>query len=125
LPHDVGSIRVSLYRRRNYRSVEFFGFLEAAGKGLLEVVTERIAHLLWRLLGQAQLNGSCFPSPHHELVMGSNLCPYCFRTYRILHAMNEVVVDAILYVGAFVGFTENPFVVRFVFGKQQGTPASQ
>jgi glutaredoxin len=63
-----------------------------------------------------------FPRPHHQLVMGRNLCPYCIRTYRILHAYDDVVVDAVLYVGAFVGFTENPFVVRFVFGKQQRHP---
>jgi hypothetical protein len=41
LPHDIGAIGVGLHRRRNHRGVEFIGFLEAAGKGLLEVIAER------------------------------------------------------------------------------------
>ena len=51
--------------------------------------------------------------------MGRGLGPFLLRVHRVLLAVDDVVVDAVLDVGTAVGNAEDALRVGFVLGEQQ------
>ena len=68
------------------------------------------------------------PQPNHlatrpgctvSAIVGRHLGPVLLRIHRVLLAVDDVVVDAVLDVGTAVGHAEDPLRVGFVLGEQQ------
>ena len=72
------------------------------------------------MLVQPEPNHLAFAGLDRQPIMGRGLRPLLLRIHRVLLAVDDVVVDAVLDVGGAIGHAEDALRVGFVFREQQG-----
>ena len=115
LSHDV----LCIWREvlRNHCGVELVSFVLAEREGFVEAGKGVFA--LEIRIGKAEADDGGLAGADRELVVSGGLGAGVFGIYRILGAVHDVIVDAILDIRSAVLDSKQPPGVGFVLGEQQ------
>src|ERR1051325_4186668 len=123
LAHDVSL--VGAQRRRNHSRVEFVSFSFPRLHQCVEACPERVELVdlccTWKFRGyvaKSQANRLRLPRPQSQSITGGRLRSNVLRVDGTFVAMDDVVVDAILNIGRFVGRVKKAFVICFILSEE-------
>ncbi len=122
LSHHVG--RIGVEGLGNGRRVELVGFVAAGFDDLFKMSTEETGPLaitpgVRRDAAESEPYHLAFPGRHVQVIVRRDLRPLIIGIDGLRATVDDVIVDAILDVGAAIGDSKNALGVRFVFGKEQ------